>query len=82
MTEKEFINIAKQGGYATRPVIKRYIADHDGEEYDETDLMEVRRMDLQRYNSEHLIRSHGLGAGCGTTKRYTVYNSQKSGGSR
>ncbi len=79
MTKREFIDVAKQGGYATRPVIKRYIADHDGEEYDDTDLIEVHRMDLQRYNSEHQTRSFGLGKGCGTTKRYTVYNSHEGG---
>ena len=81
MTEEEFMQTAKRGGYATMPTIRRYVTAHKGE-YDENDLMEVHRQDELRYNAEHLTRPHGLGAGCGTTKRYTVYNSQKSGGSR
>lgn len=81
MTENEFFDVAMQGGYATLPTIKTYVATYAKTEYTDDDLISVHRLDERRYQSEHQTRSFGLGKGCGTTKRYTVYNSQKSGGS-
>lgn len=79
MTEQEFIKAAKKGGYATLPVIKTYIVTFSKTEYTDDDLISVHRLNEWRYNAEHNLRSHGLGKGCGTTKKYTIYNSHGGG---
>lgn len=76
MTKEEFANVVKLGGYATMPVLRRYIKEQGDREYTDDDIVEVHRYDIRRYDLAHKESENSK-----TTKKYTVYNSQKTGGS-
>ena len=78
MTEQEFIETAKNGGYATLPVIKTYIATFGKTEYTDDDLISVHRLNEWRYNAEHQCKdcTYCICVYCG--KRH-VYKCKKMG---
>lgn len=76
MNKDEFMKLAKSGGYATMPIIRKYIKINGDREYTDEDLITVHRNDIKRYDLAHKESENNK-----TTKNYIVYNSQQTGGS-